>query len=224
MPFTNYSDLQAAVAQYMQRTNLTAQIVDFIQLAETRMKYGTQGVQFASQPIDVQALYAPATLTTVAAQNYVDLPTGFLGFKGSVYVDVDPKATLEQTSLEDLNFRYPSSTQGLPVVYAIAGDRIYLGPSPDDAYNLPVIYKTFSDLSVSNTTSTILTRYPNVYLYGSVLEGFIYTRNVQAETMFAAYKGAVDAANSQDRQAQRRGSRLQQRSGYTAILGRTCNY
>ena len=40
MPFANYTELQAAVADWLNRTDLSSRIVDFIALAESKMDSG----------------------------------------------------------------------------------------------------------------------------------------------------------------------------------------
>jgi len=199
MAITTYSELQTAVANWLKRSNLGDRIPEFITLAEQRIIRGTQDPMFSSQPLDTRDMYTTATLSTVADQDYISLPSGFRNFKGNLYVSGNLKARLTQESLDNLNNSYGGSITGQPVMYSVAGDRVYIAPTPDGVYSIPVVYKSFTALSDAAPTNSTLTNFPNVYLYGALLEGSIYTRRPDSENIYRLFAGAIDAANREDK-------------------------
>lgn len=98
------------------------------------------------------------TLTTVANQNYVALPTDFLreyedGFLYDENLNLLTKDTydilVERNKQDD-----GSLDTGIPTKYAIKGARVYLFPTPTAVYNLPLAYyKRTSALKSSVSTN-----------------------------------------------------------------------
>lgn len=68
MALTNYSDLQAYIADHLSRSDVTSQIQDFIVLAESECN---------KEIVDRQMLTS-TTLATVADTKIVALPTDYL--------------------------------------------------------------------------------------------------------------------------------------------------
>jgi hypothetical protein len=199
MTITTYSELQTAIANWSSRSGLTARLPEFITLCEARIKNGSMTAGYESEPLRTRVMQSTTTLVTVAGTSTVALPTGWLGFKGDLYISGNSKTRLTVETLDNLHSLYLGSTSGLPRAYAIAGTNIHLGPTPDAIYNIPVIYWALLALSVSQTTNAVLTNYPNIYLFGSLLELSIYTRNWEnAKAFYGMFMGAVNAANSVD--------------------------
>ena len=197
MAITTYSELQTAVSNWLRRTNISDRIKEFITLAEMRIRDGSDDGNFSTEPLRSRYMVSSTTLTTVADTRTVSLPTGCIGFKGGLYIDDSIKTRLDLVSLQQLTDTYAGSETGKPKMYAIGGTNMYLGPTPDAAYNIPVLYHSFSALSDANTTNSILTNHPNIYLYGAVLEGLLYLqRDNRIETVYQAFKSAVNAANN----------------------------
>ncbi len=66
MAITTYTELQAAIASWLNRGDLTAQIPDFIALAEADIN-----AQF-----DIRSIETDQALTAVVSSRFVPLPTG----------------------------------------------------------------------------------------------------------------------------------------------------
>jgi len=62
MSIATYADLKAAVANWLNRSNLTARIPDFIALTETRMMYGAQGAGIACEALRIRAMETSADI------------------------------------------------------------------------------------------------------------------------------------------------------------------
>lgn len=161
-----YSGLQASIAAYLKRSDLTSQIPDFIVLAEARI----------ARDLRIRSQVTSATLTTVAGQQWVALPTGWLEFE-NVTVSGNPDRQLNYVNIQHLDTKYPgNSTTGLPAVYSIEGQQILFGPTPDTAYSVPVLYYKRYDPLATTPTNWLLANHPSIYLYAALAEAapFLY--------------------------------------------------
>ena len=69
------------------------------------------------------------------------------------------------------------STSGPPLWFHISGQEIHFEPTPDAEYEIEMNYYEFDPLSGTNTTNWLLEDYPDVYLYGTLLEAEAYLMN-----------------------------------------------
>ena len=97
-----------------------------------------------------------ATASTVASQEWYDLPTDFRGVD-SITVTINNNAypLIERTynELEDWNISSSTYT-GYPTDFAIYNDQLRLYPIPNDAYTLTISYiKNLSSLATATDTN-----------------------------------------------------------------------
>jgi hypothetical protein len=178
MAFSNYSELKTSIANFLARDDLTSQIPDFIRLAEARM----------SRELDTRSMEKRATATTVAGDSYISLPTDLREIR-NVQLNTDPVKTLEYYTVQMINTDYAGQGQGKPKAYSIVGTEIMLRPTPDAAYTLEIVYgENVQALSDEDTNNTILSRHPDAYLYGSLMNAYTYlmdeTRASQYDQLF----------------------------------------
>jgi len=178
MAFSNYSELKTSIANFLARDDLTSQIPDFIRLAEARM----------SRELDARSMEKRATATTVAGDSYISLPTDLREIR-NVQLNTDPVKTLEYYTVQMINTDYAGQGQGKPKAYSIVGTEIMLRPTPDAAYTLEIVYgENVQALSDEDTNNTILSRHPDAYLYGSLMNAYTYlmdeTRASQYDQLF----------------------------------------
>jgi hypothetical protein len=169
MAFSNYSELKTSIANFLARDDLTSQIPDFIRLAEARM----------SRELDARSMEKRATATTVAGDSYISLPTDLREIR-NVQLNTDPVKTLEYYTVQMINTDYAGQGQGKPKAYSIVGTEILLKPTPDAAYTLEIVYgENVQALSDEDTNNTILSRHPDAYLYGSLMNAYTYLMDEQ---------------------------------------------
>ena len=178
MAFSTYSELKTSIANFLARDDLTAQIPDFIRLAEARM----------SRELDARLMEKRATATTVAGDSYISLPTDLREIR-NVQLNTDPVKTLDYYTVQMINTDYAGQGQGKPKAYSIVGTEILLKPTPDAAYTLEIVYgENVQALSDEDTNNTILLRHPDAYLYGSLMNAYTYlmdeTRASQYDQLF----------------------------------------
>ena len=168
MSLASYGDLQTAVANWLNKSNLAAYIPDFIALAEADINrelrirnmeaIGTG--TFSSQTLDLSSV-----LTRYAKVKSVTLSSG-----GAYWVQnyISPQ--------QYYGLHYDSQT-GIPRDYTIIGDDMYFGPSPDDSYTWTIWYYQKLDSLATTATNTVLTNHPDVYLYGSLVAAEPFLKN-----------------------------------------------
>lgn len=194
MSITNYTELQASVASWLHRSDLTAIIPDFIALAETRI----------SSLLDSRLMEARTTLTcspgpTLAAR-YVAFPSDMVEMKRLVLL-LEPVTVLEYKSPDQLNEDNPYQlTPGRPINFTVVGSSLELSPPPDQAYSLELIYQQrVPPLSVGNPTNWVLTTNPSIYLYAALIEASVF---IQSENELPQWEQkfqlAIKATNSID--------------------------
>lgn len=166
MALATYSDLVSAVASWMDRTDLTATVPDFIALFETTAN--------AELPLRTRYNLTSTTLSTVAGTATVTLPTDFLEAKSFIN-QTNPKEVLEPFTPTSLYTSYPNSATGRPRGFTYVGTTAELAPVPDAVYSLKLYYyQKATALSASNTTNWLLTNFPNLYLFGSLVSAEAY--------------------------------------------------
>jgi hypothetical protein len=137
------------------------------------------------------------SITTVAGTQSYALPTGYLEATTIIFQS-DPFCTLRFISNTDFYNKYNSSqARGKPTYFTVVGTNILLGVPPNSATTLQVnYYKKLDTLSDSNTTNTILTNYPELYLYGSLAESAPFImQDERINTWGTLYKEALKNAN-----------------------------
>lgn len=198
MTISTFADIKAQIATLSNRANLTSQIPTFVQLAETRIAYGSREGAFTCEPLRIRAMEASADVT-IATQTAA-LPTGYLQSR-RLYINTDPIDELGYI-VPDLFWRtYISSTTGKPRRFTVEGENLVFGPSPDSSYTGKILYyKKFTALSADADTNWLLTNAPSVYLHGSLMELYRFTRNMEkALDEHSAFCGAVNALNLADK-------------------------
>ena len=164
MSISTYSELKTAIANFLARDDLTAQIPNFIQLAEARM----------SRELETRSQEKRSTATLTSGDEYIALPTDLREVR-QVKLNTDPITSLTYYSPVALDEAYPSAGTGRPRGFSIVGGEMKLRPIPDSGYTAEIIYiGGLTALSDSNTTNNVLTRSPDAYLYGSLAEAYAY--------------------------------------------------
>jgi len=188
MALTTYALLKTTIANYLNRTDLTSYLGDFITLTESRL----------NRELRVREMVNTDTsTTTVSGTQSYSLPSGFLEASAVIYQS-NPYRTLRFMANGDFYRKYNvTQTSGLPTFFTIVGEKILLGVAPDSAETLQIdFYKTLTPLSESNTTNTILTNYPELYLYGALAESSPFLmQDERLNTWAGLYKEALANAN-----------------------------
>ncbi len=203
-----YSGLQTGVLRWLRRTNdeFTEEDVPMlIALAETRI----------NRDLRVRLMETTATLTIDAASE--SLPTDFLEVKALV-LQPTPKAVLPPVTPAALYTEFANGVTGQPQKYSIIGSTFRTGPAPDATYTAELIYYAkIAALSSTNTTTTVLTANPDIYLYATLLEAAPYLKNDQRiQTWADLYQRAIGAVGVSETSARWGGGSLNMTAEFVA--------
>lgn len=176
MAISTYSELQTAIANWLDRTDLTTRIPEFISLAEAKF----------IRKVNHWRMEKRATITTIAGTNSIEVPSDYLSMR-VLKLNTDPVNVLE--FLPPSIFYEGNTSNGTPTHYTVQGDQLLLYPTPDSEYTVEMGYYGFDVLSDSNTTNWLLTNYPDIYLYGSCLQAEGYIMN---DMRLPFWKAALD--------------------------------
>ena len=186
MALDNYTNLQATIARWLNRDDLTTDIPDFITLCEQTLRRElkrrtlTQAITLDSGtvtlPSDVEEVVA-LSLDTDSYHGPLDLTT--------------------IVGVRDHLERY--SPTGLPRVYAVLDNTLRLAPVPDTSYTGVIVYREkLVSLSGSNPSNATLVRAPDAYLYGALLEAALFLEHDERAPIWKAkFDEAIDAENLQ---------------------------
>ena len=204
MALNTYSALKASVANWLNRTDLTDEIVDFISLTEA---------DFNSK-LRIRKMISETTITIDAETE--DLPTGFLQIRDFFIVSGSTKLPLRYMTPSQMDSIKGTSTTGTPEVYTILGDKLRFAPKPDSTYTATLnFYKKFDALSDSNTSNFILSDHPAIYLYGALYHATNFLGGIDkmlVQKWQQMYATAMERLERNDREDQFSGSPLQVRS------------
>jgi len=199
MAISNYSELNTAVANWLDRDDLTDRIPEFIALAEARF----------NRVLRIRAMETKQTASTVADQQNLALPTNFIQMR-NLQMNTDPVTPMQYVTPEIFDRLYGGASAGTPKVYTILADEIGLGPTPDSVMTIEMLfYKRFDSLTPSAATNWVITNAPDVYLYGCLLEAEPFIMNDQRVKLWAdAFDRAITDIQNQDNKDRHSGSSL----------------
>ena len=207
MAIGTYSELQTAVANWLDRDDLTDRIPEFIALAEARF----------NRVLRLRSMEAKYTADTVAGQRNLALPTGYIQMR-NFQVNSSPLTTLSYVTPEIYDRLWGGSTSGTPKFYTILANEISFGPTPATVMEVEMLfYKKFDNLSSSTTTNWLIINAPDIYLYGSMLEAEPFIMNDERVQLWAtALQRGVTDLQEQDNKDRHSGSamRVLNTSGY----------
>ena len=207
MAIGTYAELKTAVANWLDRDDLTDRIPEFIALAEARM----------NRVLRIRLMEGKYTASTVGGQRNYALPAGYIQMR-NFQVNTSPITPVQYVAPEIYDRLYGSTQTATPQFYTIVANEIQLGPIPDSVLTLEMLfYKKITALSGSNTTEAMLTDNPDIYLYGALMEAEPFIMNDERVGLWAqGFQQAVDNLQDQDAKDRHSGSalRVMNTSGY----------
>ena len=176
MAITNYGELKSAAAEWLDRSDLTSRIPEFVELAEARF----------DRVIRTPDMVTKDDSFTVDSQ-YETVPTGFLGVERFL-LNSSPKVAMEYMSPARLSARRERRTAtGRPGYYTVSGGNFEFFPNPDQAYTAALLYyKRLTQLSADGDTNWLLTANPDTYLFATLVEGNTYLKDPESTALWEA--------------------------------------
>jgi hypothetical protein len=187
-----YSDLQADVATWVARTDLTTEIVQFINKAEDRLDRELRTVEMES--IDT-------SVTITSASRYFAFPTDFLEAV-SLEINSQPVRTLRYIAPSQMRQHYhtdPDTTTSRPRFYTIR-DGFEVNTLSDASYVVSIhMFSKIPRLTDSNTTNWLLDSHSDIYLCAALVEAHLFLGDPQTAMLWEGkYSAAVKALQEAD--------------------------
>lgn len=200
---TSYDDLVAAIVGWLHREDLRDRVPTFIALAEASINRIAQVAAMESEvplPLDVgaRAVALPDGLTTPLA----------------VWID-RTHAPLSPATPEELPV---SASPGCPTYWAIDGSSIAFNCPADVARTVTLRYRGAFRLGPDVPINALLTKYPDLYLYGALLQSAPYVRDMDSIQLWRVmYDRAVKEINAVESRAR---AAAPLRTELAGVLGR----
>jgi hypothetical protein len=193
MAFASYSNLQATIASYLARSDLTTQIVDFISLAEARL----------ARELRTRKMLVVARADTVAGAETIGLPTDFLEMR-DVHLRTTPASAVKYLSPNAFFATARTTDSGKPLNYTVLSSEIQFAPIPDTVYSTQMLYYYKPPvLSDTNSSNIFLANYPDALLYAALGEAEPYLMNdSRLATWASMYDRAISTINVADQSSE----------------------
>jgi len=193
MALTSYNELKTSVADWLNRTDLTAVVPDFIALAEAQIERTLRTRQMIVR--------ATASIDT----EYSAVPADFLETK-SIKLNTSPVTPLQFESVDALDSMKGTMylANGKPLYFGIVGGQIRVLPVPDSTYTAELTYYAkLTKLSSTVATNWLLAQAPDVYLYGALMQAAPYLKDDARIPVWASIytKGLEELQVADDRGA-----------------------
>jgi hypothetical protein len=176
----NYTQLLAAIADLIHRSDLSSAIPGFVMITEAKL----------NRYLRVRQMETVLPETPIAS-NVIALDPGIADVK-LLWLPGYEGAPLKRQALDAV---VASGTQGTATMYARRGgsDLYFNGTGNVQG----VLYEKIPALSDSNLTNWLLDEHPDVYLYGALVEAAIYIKD--DPTVYAAqYQGALNEVGANE--------------------------
>lgn len=192
---STYDDLLDKAADFMLVTEADVNIPVFIRLAEAQF-----------EPI-LRVREMEKTVTYVVGSDDLTVPTDFLEARSLTLPSTGRKLTY--TSVDE--FRARKSSTANPCIFTVWGEELLVYPAPnaDGTVNMTLDYVArLEPLSTAAPVNPILTKYPDIYLYGLLTHSAGYLKDPDMQgTWGSLFSAAITNANKANRKVV--GQRLQ---------------
>jgi hypothetical protein len=163
---TNYTELKAAIATWIHRTDLTSVIPDFISLAEERMNR-----HLRTREMEV------TLAETLIVDGRIPMPAGTVAVK-TIWVPNYEATPLRAQPYEQV---LTMGINSIPTAWARQGaDLVFDGNGSVQG----VLYEGIERLGDSNPSNWLLASHPSVYLFGALAEASTYVKNVEDAMLY----------------------------------------
>lgn len=182
MSLNTYTALQAAIADWLERSDLAGRIPDFIRLAE---------VQIARTLNERRTLRRATALITDA---FSACPDDLVQARTISMSEGDEVWLLSPAPPDLVERQAAQNSKGRPRYWTVVGDEFRYYPAPDRGYVATLAYEFRPPtLSEASPTNWLLQQHPDLYLFGALKEAGPYLRDAAAAMLFETkFRTALD--------------------------------
>jgi hypothetical protein len=191
MAFDTYDNLKKAVLKQTHRNDLGVKFDDFLAITEVEIRSNSESALLMNLNEKI------STATTSTTTRFLALPDRFQSSRKFTITINDNIRGLEFRTPDQLRIRNGSGT---PCFFTVRNNEIEFDILPEDEYLVAITYiADLSPLSASNQTNDILTKYPNIYLYGCLKQAFIFSQDTdQAAIYDGLFSESINSANDSE--------------------------
>jgi len=206
----NYAEIKALAISYSDRNDIEIvnNVDNFIRIVESRI----------NRALKTQKMETRISITTVAEQEYYDLPADFGGLR-----DIEIRATEESRTRYTLSYLSPEQmnqrssmddTGRYKIYYTIIANQIQIMP-PQDGKVMELIYhKLIEKLGGVTDTNWISDTYPDLYVFGILVEISSFVKDATAAGLWnERFSSILNEITLDDAKVSMSGTALQVRVG-----------
>lgn len=203
MALSNYTELKSAIADTLNRDDLTAVIPTFIKLAEAQINRDVRHWEMETCSLGQQT----------GGEKFGAVPPDWLETIRLTYLGTKP-VVLNQLSLADMASMRQSTndTAGTPMYYCHFSGQFEYFPTPSADSDFELLYYAKTPSLETNATNWLLRDAPDIYLYGSLIHSAPYLQDDARLAVWSQmYSAAVQRLNDSSQSAKYSGSGLRMR-------------
>ena len=185
MALNTYANLKTAIVNQSHRGELTQDLLDdFIDMTEALMW----------TMLEIRDMESRQTAN--ASTRFLALPDNFIKMRRMTVQTGGNSYEISYKSPEAMTI---VNTSGRPNYFTITS-QIEFDKTPDATYTIEmVLLRSLTALSASNTSNAVLSRFPQIYLFGCLYHCFNYAvMEDKADRYYQLFIDAIEKANKQD--------------------------
>ncbi len=183
----NRGELEALAASYMHRTDLAGNIPGFISLATARLAR------------DLRSVFNETFEEISVAADPTPLPDDFRAMRSIAQNTNGGSTSLRYVGAHEIT-KYRNN-DGQAMVYTIRGREMQIRPYQAGTYTVDY-YNAPAALTTTADTNDVLENYPYLYLYATLIEGYIFIQDESmAASMLNIYSTELEAVNAESKKS-----------------------
>jgi len=195
MAITTYTELKSAIADFLDRQDMTAAIPTLISAAETRVSR------------DLSHWKQEKRVETSFDERYELVPNDMLEAISLQHSDGGRILMMAATEMQ-IRRGATENQAGKPTNVRLTAGQFELYPTPDEAYSVTLLYRgRIPALTDDNPTNWLLSDAPDVLLFAALALSAPYLKDDARLPVWASlYQSAIDSLNAEGRAAQNIGT------------------
>lgn len=210
MAISTYDELKTALANWLDRTDLTSRVPEFITLGEAVL----------NRELRTRTMETNASLTTASGSRVISLTSNVSRFLEPIALFIERDSGREELTFVPSDLE-TSATDGEPQFWTIDGTDIAFEREADAAYNLTLKYLKKLDIA-TDTTNWLLSNYPDAYLSAAMAEGSPFVRDGEDTMLWTGKRDSI--ITSINRKEGRSRAKATLRTELTALVGAGGSY
>lgn len=188
MSLDTYANLKASLVEWIKRNDISdADADDMIDLCESDIW----------DELRIREMEARATNTVSTSDRFLALPDGFIEMRRLKLNLAEGDCDIVYVAPDQMRIQ---SGGGIPKYFTVT-TQLEFDRVPDSAYTIDMqYYKKLTALSSSNTTNTVLTDYPSIYLHGCLMHLHDFTLSEQRASYYRnLFENKIRKVNKRNR-------------------------